>query len=316
MATAPKNIISIKRNIPNVMVVTWVINNICDRACAYCPEKLHNGSNHNYEWENARVFWQQLIERYKHIHVSIAGGEPTLSPHLKEAIDMIWESGNTVGLTTNLTRKLRYFEEIAPKCSYISASYHPSSPDLEFVEKVDALQHLAPITVRVMMDANHWELAVETFDRLSQLSRIRVEPVRILDWENGRNPHPYTAEQIEWLENSTTLEPKEPQPLTRISKDFSVSFENQDGSADPQGDANQLISQNQTNFRGWKCHLGLESLFIHQTGSIRKANCDQGIVIGNINRPESKIIWPVEPEICDMTVCHCVTDVMMTKHKL
>ena len=86
----PKDIIAIRRNVPNVMVVTWVINNICDRSCAYCPPKLHNGSNHNYDWNLAREFWKELIDRYENIHVSIAGGEPTLSPHLKEAIDMIF----------------------------------------------------------------------------------------------------------------------------------------------------------------------------------------------------------------------------------
>lgn len=311
----PKDIVRIKRNIPNVMVVTWVINNICDRSCAYCPPKLHNGSNHNYEWDAARVFWEELISRYENIHVSIAGGEPTMSPHLKEAIDMIWDSGNTIGLTTNLTRTLRYFETIAPKCSYISASYHPSSPDPEFVEKVTAIQDLTPTTVRVMMDKDNWDLAVETYNQLTNLSQTRVEAVRILDWMNGANPHEYSPEQNTWLEqNSVTHEAPEPQPLTRIPKDFTVSFEDSTGATVP-GDANQLISRNETNFEGWSCSLGLESLFIHHTGRIRKANCDQGAHIGFIDQAQ-EIDWPVQPEICTQTLCHCVTDIMMSKHAL
>lgn len=310
----PEDIIAIHRNVPNVMVVTWVINNICDRSCAYCPPKLHNGSNHNYDWNLAREFWKELIDRYENIHVSIAGGEPTLSPHLKEAIDMIWDSGNTVGLTTNLTRKLRYFETITDQCSYIAASYHPSSPDPEFIDKVAAIQHQTPTTVRVMMDKDHWDNAVETYNQLCKLSKTRVEAVRILDWMNGANPHTYTPEQDLWLEqHAVTHEAAEPQPLTRIPKDFSVAFEHTDGSLEKPGDANSLISQNQTNFQGWQCSLGLESLFIHHTGRIRKANCDQGPPIGYIDQTQN-IQWPTAPETCNQTVCHCVTDIMMTKH--
>ncbi len=310
----PEDIIAIKRNVPNVMVVTWVINNICDRACAYCPPKLHNGSNHNYKWDLAKEFWRELINRYENIHVSIAGGEPSLSPHLKEAIDMIWDSGNTIGLTTNLTRKLRYFESIADKCSYIGASYHPSSPDTEFINKVSAIQHLTPTTVRLMMDSNHWDHAVETYDRLCKLTKTRVEPVRILDWENGSNPHTYTQEQNTWLQqHAATVEAQDHQPLTRNPKDFTVSFEHADGTQQPQGNANSLISLNQTNFSGWQCSLGLESLFIHHTGRIRKANCDQGDSIGYIDRA-ADVKWPVSAERCEQTMCHCVTDIMMTKH--
>lgn len=305
---------SIERIIPNIMVVTWVINNICDRACTYCPDKLHNGSNHHYDWNNAKIFWQMLIDRYPNIHVSIAGGEPSLSPHLKEAIDMIWDSGNTVGITTNLSRTLRYFLEIAPKLSYLSISYHPSSPDKNFFEKVSELQHITPCTVRVMMDSRHWDHSVEVYTQLQKLERIFVEPVRILDWENGRNPHVYTEEQEQWFLNSYTIYPTADQPVTRPSKDFRVRFNYEDGSVANPGDANSLISYNQNRFRGWRCHLGLESLFIHQTGAIRKANCDQSIVIGNINRPRERIVWPTAPEICDIEVCHCTTDVMITKY--
>ena len=44
--------------------LTWIINNICTNACSYCPENLHNGSNHNYDWENARKFFKLLFEKY------------------------------------------------------------------------------------------------------------------------------------------------------------------------------------------------------------------------------------------------------------
>jgi len=305
------DITSIKRKRPNVMVVTWVINNICDRSCTYCPESLHNGSNHHYDWELAREFWNTLINKYPEIHVSIAGGEPTLSPHLTEAVDIIHSSGNSVGLTTNLTRTERYFRSIAPKLSYLAASYHPSSPDDKFVEKARVVSELTPTTARVMMDSRHWDHSVKTFEQLKSIDQLRVEPVRILDWPGGKNPHVYTDSQEQWLQSADVHEPST-QPRS-FSVDFSVDFVDSTGTV-VDTNANQQILQGATNYKGWSCRLGLESLFIKETGSIRKANCAQGPIIGHLNQPK-RIRWPSEPETCDQSICHCVTDIMMTKEQ-
>ena len=58
-------VVKIQRRTPGVMAVTWVINNICTNACLYCPPNLHKGKNHHYDWENAKRFWQILLEKYE-----------------------------------------------------------------------------------------------------------------------------------------------------------------------------------------------------------------------------------------------------------
>jgi len=306
------NIVKIKRQQPNVMVVTWVINNICDRSCSYCPAGLHNGSNHHYDWALAKQFWQQLVTKYENIHVSIAGGEPSLSPHLPEAIDIIHDSNNSVGITSNLTRTERYFKKIAPKLSYLAASYHPSSPDEKFVDKAHTVSELTPTTARIMMDSRHWDHSVDVYERLTQVPQLRVEPVRILDWEGGRNPHVYSKEQEQWLSTAQDHIPNK-QP-SAYKANFEVDYLDSTGTA-LDTNANQQILQGATNYQGWSCSLGLESLFIKESGAIRKANCHQGSIIGNINRPH-RIQWPTAPEVCEQSLCHCVTDIMMTKEQL
>tara|TARA_Y100000389_G_C17456052_1_gene518227 strand:- start:218 stop:1159 length:942 start_codon:yes stop_codon:yes gene_type:complete len=307
------DIVKVRRVIPNIMVVTWVINNICDRSCAYCPSSLHNGSNHNYDWNLAREFWNILIAKYNGLHVSIAGGEPSLSPHLVEAVDMIYDSGNTVGITTNLTRTERYFKKISPKLSYVSASYHPSSPDEKFLDKIQTVSELTPTTARVMMDANHWDHSVDIFEKLKSVSKLRVDPVRILDWEGGYNPHLYSPEQEKWLKDVKVYEPKEGHKEHRSEKNKVVYYNSNNQVVNTS--ANDLVLLGKTNYKGWQCSLGLESLFIKENGSIRKANCSQGPYIGHLNTPQD-IEWPTSPEICDQSICHCVTDIMMTKSKI
>ena len=60
-------VVKIQRRTPGVMAVTWVINNICTNACKYCPPNLHKGKNHHYDWENAKRFWQLLLNKYDKI---------------------------------------------------------------------------------------------------------------------------------------------------------------------------------------------------------------------------------------------------------
>jgi len=69
----------------NFSVVTWVVNDICNYSCRYCPPQLHNGKNYkNDDWENISEFIDHTVETLgsddKKVIFSISGGEPTLSP--------------------------------------------------------------------------------------------------------------------------------------------------------------------------------------------------------------------------------------------
>ena len=145
------------------------------------------------------------------------------------------------------------------------------------------------------------------------MPKLRVEAVRILDWEGGRNPHLYSSEQEKWLTQVKEHSPKIGFRSTRRSKHQVEYYDSNNQQV--KTNANDLVLLGKTNYSGWKCSLGLESLFIRETGSIRKANCAQGPIIGHLNTPQD-IEWPTSPEICNQSICHCVTDIMMTKSKV
>ena len=77
----------------------------------------------------------------------------------------------------------------------------------------------------------------------------------------------------------------------------------------------ELINAGKTNFKGWKCSMGLESLFIQYTGEMYLANCFQGGTIGHINEPEN-IKWPTQQTVCIKDRCICTTDVLLTKERV
>jgi organic radical activating enzyme len=305
------------RQAENILQLTWIINNICTNHCDYCPPTLHSGTNHHYEWSHAKSFIKRLLQRYSKIHCSISGGEPTLSPFFPELVKMFHSAGHTVGITTNGARSVRYIEEIAPFLSYICFSYHPQYDDPKLVDKVLAASNHTHVSVRVMMDDRYWERSKLMYERLLGYQEIRVETVKILpemaDRHIGDN---YTDEQIQWLAQNTgrhaTLHPYiQKNPNWRQSKTGTI-FYYDNGDIDKSGDTNYLINTGQNDFRGWACNIGLESLFVHFNGWVKKGNCFQGGDLFHIDNHE-KFDLPTNAEICLQHICHCGTDVMISK---
>jgi organic radical activating enzyme len=295
--------------------LTWIINNICTNSCSYCPASLHNGANHNYDWDNARRFFQQLFKKYPTIHCTIAGGEPSVSPFLPEIVKTFYEAGHTIGLTSNAAKPVRYWDEIAKMLNYICFSYHPEFPDPQFVEKISAAGWHTPVCVRVMMLPSRWDHCIEMIEKLSKIEHVRVEPVRILDWTGeNRSAHLYSNEQLEWFNHNNGNTEKflshfEVQPKTvDIWSDFYLD----DGEVEHAPNSLKYINDGMTNFYGYSCEVGLKSLFVDHHGDILLSNCGINGSIGNINNPEG-IMWPTDPVICNKRICHCTTDVNINK---
>ena len=305
------------RNETGVFVVTWIINNICNRACDYCPANLHNGGNHHYDWAHAEAFADLLMSRHKDIHLVISGGEPTMSPWLPDLIKKFTDRGHTVGLTSNGVRTLRYYEELAPMLRYLCLSWHPNPEDLDFLSKAQAASRHCLTKINLMMPADHWDQAVEMYQTLKTTNLI-WDPVRITEWHDqprGLVSRDYTQKQLDWFSQNTGCIPtwdlikqypqqiSTPTPLlsTAITKHGEVRL-----------DPIQLINTDQNSFRGWKCNQGLESLFLQYTGEIGLSNCGQNRNIGWIQNLD-QVQWPSAAQICKLDRCSCVTDIYLSK---
>lgn len=311
-----KQLLQIRQRKPTVQI-SWILNNICTNHCDYCPPSLHSGTNHHYQWDHAKTFTERLLARYTRMHVSISGGEPTLSPHFRELVDMFHSAGHTVGITSNGARSIDWWRETAPQLSYICFSYHPGYPDPQFEEKVLAAADYTQCTVRVMMDASNWSHSLEAFNKFRTHGNIRTEAVRLLpELANRRIPScDYTPEQDRWLNETPpydSVEQSYPLNPSHRHADIGSEFYWSDGSLDEYGDSNYLLNTNRTDFRGWSCNIGLESLFIFWDGDVKKGNCHQGGVLFNI-RDHHLHPLPDRGELCFQPICHCGTDILITK---
>lgn len=310
-----KKIIRVKQSESAPFNMTWVINNICPNKCSYCPPGLHNGQNHNYDWENARKFFKELFKRYPTIHCSVAGGEPSVSPFLREIVEIFKENNSTIGITSNAAKPVAYWEDISTYLNYISFSWHSEFPDEKFYEKVMAAAMNTAVTVRIMMHPKHFERAIEEYNKFKDNQYVYCEPVRILDWNSSAvdpSNYTYTEEQLRWFEDNHPPH-RYLHHLPDIKfPDLGAQFFFDDDTMDPKPNTVTLINSGMTNFSGYKCEVGLKSLFIDWRGKIYLANCQIGGAIGNINDPD-KIKWPEGPVLCNKNLCHCASDVVINK---
>jgi organic radical activating enzyme len=312
-----KKILRVKQPVSAPLNLTWVINNICPNKCSYCPSGLHNGSNHNYDWNNVKHFISELFERYSRIHCSISGGEPTMSPFLPELINIFNQNGSTISLTSNGYKTPDYWKEIAPKIGWIGFSYHPEFSTERYFENLNTAKHLTRCTARVMMLSSHWEHCVEVYEQLVIDDKHMAEPVRIVNWlgdiNNGTDE--YTQEQLEWFINNSDRPDQNNKTLhlTNIiyPKLWATMYMN-DGTTEFSGNTVRYINNGQTNFDGYECEIGIKSLFIDHYGNIRRGNCIVGGTIGNINDPIN-VQWPDSPVTCNLNICHCSSDVTINK---
>lgn len=316
-------------------IITWILNDICTYNCRYCPPELHNGKNHKYSWEHVEPFINKIFEFYndKPVMFSLSGGEPTLSPFFPQLVHKIYEKGGYVGITTNLARSNRYIEQNFKYLMYACCSFHPAmefpagTAD-DFIEKLQSVGKVTYPSVRVMMDPLHWDDTVDWIEKVKEKTEAKIELVQI-DEQYGSQPKklaeiPYTEDQLSYINNFEPYDNEwnkkkvidELNPLYRRPKgEKIISFE--DGSTEILRSIAPYINAGQTNFFNYMCKIGSESLFIHQSGKIKRGNCSVGGVIGNIDNWQN-IDWKdlKRPVKCDIAKCHCGADVQITKWKM
>ena len=112
----------------NVRYVTWLLNNVCPYSCVYCPEIVHSGTTKSYfNWEIYEEFLDYLFDHWNTstIIFAFSGGEPTVHPHFEQILNKIYKAGHSFGLTSNLSKNIKFWERIRTKLEYVSASFHP-----------------------------------------------------------------------------------------------------------------------------------------------------------------------------------------------
>ena len=221
--------------------------------------------------------------------------------------------GIKVGLISNGSRTLRYWEENKQFFDHVCLSFHPEfSEESHFIEVVKLLHNDVRTHVNIMMSPEKFDYCYAVANKVKNLGNISMA-LQPLIYDLGDTLYDYSDFQKKIFDKQHEL-------ITKHIK-FDRSFDyyrgamkmidNEDKSMI--SSAHRFISDTPTDWRGWKCYAGIEQLLVDMDGGIYRGWCKEGGVIGNINDKELSL--PTDPVVCTKTMCHCNFDIMCTKDK-
>lgn len=296
-------------------VVNWCLGNTCNYECSYCPVDLHNGTKRWPNIDDIKSFITKTVEQTKprKVYFEFTGGEVTLYKHFMEICEHCTSLGARVGLISNGSRTLRWWEDNKKYFDHVCLSFHPEFAEPEhFIEVVKILHDDVRTHVNIMMSPERFEYCYAIANKVKNLGNISMA-LQPLIHDFGDTLFDYTPQQ-------KTIFDKQHELITKHIK-FTKSFEYyrgamkkvyEDGKTETCS-AHRFISFNTNDWSGWKCYAGVEQIIVDMDGGIYRGWCKVGDRVGNIY--DEGIQIPKEPVLCNKNMCHCNFDIMSTKEK-
>lgn len=297
----------------DVFVVNWCLGNSCNFECSYCPSGLHDGSKRWPDPETIKNFILKVKQRHpnKTLYFEFTGGEVTLYKHFIDICKFCTENNVKVGLISNGSRTIRYWEENKQYFDHVCLSFHPEFADPKhFVEVVKLLHNDLRTHVNIMMSPVKFDECYAIADKIKDLGNLSIA-LQPLIHDFGDTLYDYTEDQKSVFENQHDLIVKH--------IEFTKSFDYYRGAmraVNAEGksrvfSAQKFISEKSNDWSGWKCYSGVEQLIVDMDGKIFRGWCKVGDAIGHIGDEDLNL--PMDPVLCNKTMCHCNFDIMSTK---
>lgn len=297
----------------NWFVVNWCLGNTCNYKCSYCPEGLHDGSKKWPSLESIKSFITNTVKQVspKKVYVELTGGEVTLYKNFIEICKHCTELGAKVGLISNGSRTLRWWEENKKYFDHVCLSFHPEFADPDhFIEVIKILNNDVRTHVNIMMSPEKFDYCYAIANKVKNLGNISMA-LQPLIHNFGDTLYDYTAYQKNIFDKQHEL-------ISRHIK-FTKSFDYYRGAMkmvysnneSKISSAHRFISLNENNWLGWKCYAGVEQIVVDMDGNIFRGWCNVGGNIGNIT--DKNFTISTDPVICNKSMCHCNFDIMSTK---
>jgi len=309
--------------------ITWQVSNICNYRCSYCNRANWDGSNLNLNIDKFfpgvdKLIEYQLRQGNTKLKVFFSGGEPSLWKPLIPTMKHMYTKGFDevkYAINTNLSVPLDWWITNHIYFDDIIASYHPEfSNDDGYIKKYIFLaSKVNYVCARIMMDENNWDKSITLSEKLKEECDkagvnwiIEYAPI-FDDLIGGATPYIYKNPKCTEFFKKTTIEKSIKYYVEEKVKNISNYEVYSDGSTRPLN-SNNLVVERKNFFKGWKCMLPSENIFISSSGNIVAGSCGVMEDIGNIYDPLLDIHLP-DWIICPKHHCHCGTDINISKKK-
>lgn len=297
------------------LVVNWCLGNTCNYACSYCPTSLHDGS---IKWPTLEII-KNFITKLKtqnptkKIYFEFTGGEVTMYKYFTELCQFCNELNIKVGLISNGSRTVRYWEENKQYFDHVCLSFHPEFADADhFTEVIKLIHNDVRTHVNIMMSPEKFDFCYALANKIKNIGNISMA-LQPLIHDFGDKLFDYTEFQNKIFEKQHELITKH----IKYDKTFdyyrgAMKKEFEDGTSIVSS-AHRFIGEKTNNWFGWKCAAGVENLIIDMDGTIHRGWCKVGGPVGHIS--DDTLLLPTDYVTCTKTMCHCNFDIMSTKEK-
>lgn len=309
----------------NLLRIELFLSNLCNYKCWYCFPGSNEGT---HKWPDVELVCKNLshlLDYYKtnlnktKFQIHVIGGEPTLwskfgifVKYFKENYDCI------ITIASNGSRTIRWWEEYGHNFDEVLLSCHHEQVDTDhYINVANALyKKNVWTTAAVLMDPFAWDKCVALVETLKKASKgWSITTIEVY--------HPtitYTADQKKYLMKNLKKLPNIFYYLKNKKLNHSkptVHFE--DGSKKKVGPS--WISVNGLNkFYGWKCNVGIDTLYINKTGEV------SGACAVNLYDLDFKYnLFDIEfatrfqptliPTTCNQMTCNCQPEINCRKEK-
>ena len=297
-------------------VVNWCLGNTCNFSCSYCPKNLHDGSIRWPQLDKVKNFIKRVVDQVspRKVYFEFTGGEVTLYKEFTEVCQYVTSLGGKVGLISNGSRTLRWWEENKKYIDHVCISYHPEFSDADhFINVISLLNNDVRVHANVMMSPKNFEQCLDVAKRLREVKNISIA-LQPLIVNFGDQLYEYTEDQHKVIDNQFELIVK----YVQWDKTFqyyrgAMKMVDADGNEATRS-AHRFINEKTNDWSGWNCYAGAEQIIVDLGGHIYRGWCGVGGRIGHIH--DTELTLPNGPVLCHKTMCHCNFDIMSTKEKV
>jgi organic radical activating enzyme len=308
---------------PNTLRIEYMIGNTCNQKCWYCFPGSHEGE---YRWtgdlESTTKNFFHILDYYKQygkekFEIHIVGGEPTLWPELGKFVKRIKEQYNSwISISTNGSRTVRWWEKYGQYFDDVLLSVHHEYADISHIKQVGDIVHKQGpvVNAMVLMDPFAWDKCVSLVKELkTSKHRWFINAAEVM-----HSTIDYTPSQIKYIKKSIK---RFPNPLWLAKK---IKYLKRNPKVVLDSGKIKTVSRNWfglnkvTNFKGWQCNIGVDSIYIDKDGRITGACRTKLFENYNLNDPEfiDKFSPIIKPKICDIDGCYCQDEQLLDKIKI
>lgn len=314
----------------NLLEVRWALSNVCNYKCSYCFPGSNEG-NYRFPQDVSLVIenFNQVFEFYKKqvgkkkFHLKLLGGEPTLWPELDYFIKRVKEKNDVyVSVITNGSRTLRWWQDNGDLIDNVTISYHRKFADINHIINVaDTVYMLGKkVTVHVLMDPLDWDGCVADIATMKKFSKYPwiIQTKKITP--TSRYSPSYNKDQDVYMSSEIKRYPS----FIWLLKQFKLVLNNtirlyeskyiKNGKTF-KAKAETYLVNNDVEFKGYSCNMGIESIYINWDGKI-SSSCGQSLFgnMYNILDNSSLNFSPkIAPVVCYQDKCLCPTENHVSK---